>query len=174
MNYTINYTTENGACTETPSIDITSDLITDYIAALPNPDHTLELKIAVNCDTTYTIDIDDDNDNLDVAGDKYVITPSDVNQTDSLSDSVYHVTLTKTITATNGQTIEYSCIFVDCKLKCRLFDYVAVNLDSDITKYYDRLADLGTCDDCACEAACLFYQKLIDAITDTGTCKECG
>lgn len=174
MTYTINYTVENSTCTGTPTIYLEDDLITDYIAALPSPDHTLKLTITVNCDTSYEIDVDDDNVNLNTVDGRYEITPDDVGLTTSIDDSIYYIELTKTVTATGSTVSSYSCIFVDCELKCKLFDYLATHLESDIVKFYERLTDLNTCGDCECQAACVFYCKLQEALTGEEIPEGCG
>lgn len=154
------------------SIDVTSDLITAYIAALPSPDHTLQLKLSVDCETDYTIDLDDNN--LDVGNNKYVITPSDVGNTTTISDNIIKATLTKTVTSSGAKTKEYSCIFVNCSTECEVLEATAADPNSKVGLFYWILKDYsGNCTKCKCEDACKIWGYL-QYLLDNPEEDDCG
>jgi len=72
-------------------IEVISTLINDYVAALPSPDHTLTLELKSyqgNVEGGEVISLTLDGDSLDTDNNKYVITPSDLSMTSTISDMV--------------------------------------------------------------------------------------
>ena len=162
------------ATTGITSIDITSDLITAYIAALPTPDHTLTLTVKVDCGTSYDITLD--GDSLDVGNNKYILTPEDISQTVSFDDQILDLTLAKELNDDSSKSYEYRCLFTDCEVKCDLIDYIANNPD-DCTIYalYSTLQNLNSCSECSCEAGCAIFQYLKGLLNGTSVnVNDCG
>lgn len=180
MDYTTSYTIADNECTATPYIQIESTLIDDYVAGLPTPDHTLKLTIKQDCETTYTVDLDGDNI---VAGDPnyYRITPEDLGTTTTIDDGIYDITLTKTVTSNSNTSYEYSCVFVNCKVKCELEDYITNNFDyvlsgaSGLHFIYDVLSNTDSCGQCNCSKVCEAYTRFKEILdTSNPTSDDCG
>lgn len=182
MDYTINYTTVNNECNGTASIQVSSSLFDAYLAALPTPDHTLKLSVAVCGGSTYTITVDDTNIVVDGAGNDYVlILPADLGMDTSIDDGIYDITLVKTITASGNETYEYSCVFVNCYTQCELQDYIADNWDyvlsgaSGLHFVYDVLNNTSSCGDCNCTKVCEIWKKFQEILNNSNpTTDDCG
>jgi len=167
MNVTINQTNDaSGKCDTTNSFDITSDLITDYVAGLPSPDHTLDLKVIYNGGDEITINITDANPNLDNGTNTYTLTPDDLSQVDEISNGVYSLELLKTVTATNGTTSEYYCVFSDCGVACTVDDCVLNDPTTLSPVYYTVLTNLNICDACNCDDAFMIWDDLQDILNE--------
>jgi len=164
----LTYTINSGCA----SIDVESDLITAYVAALPSPDHTLSLAVKVDCGDPITITLD--GDSLDTDNNKYVLLPADLSQTTKISDGVLHLTLTKTVTSSGDTTKQYSCLFVDCDTKCELIEFLASNSTSNAYAYYQVLTHLNTCTDCSCTDACTIWNYLQTLLGNTTQTNDCG
>lgn len=172
MNTTINYNIVDDVCEGTDSVTITSTLITDYVAALPTPDHTLDLKITYLTGDEITVAINDSNANLDTINNEYDLTPDDADMTDSLSDGVYLLKLVKTVTATGSTTTEFKCLFVDCKTSCKVRTYNVENEDAMAGVLYSILTVQDNCTKCNCTTNVKIYNKLVELLNKIDNC-EC-
>lgn len=170
MDITINYNVVDDVCEGTTDVDITSTLITGYVAQLPTPDHTLDLIIEYLDGDAITISITDANPNLDTGTNTYTLTPSDVNQVDSLSDGVYNLKLVKTLTIDGSTTTEFKCMFIDCKVSCKVKTYNVNQEDAKAGVLYSILTVQDNCGSCSCDNNVEIYNKLDDLLTTTNSC----
>ena len=159
------------------SIYIESDLISDYIAALPTPLTSLALEITVGTGTSFTIQLDDTN--LDLINERYELVPEDLSQVDAIPDGIYYLELTETTLSTDDDVVEAGCIFVDCATKCALITYLAENLDNPygIHILYEALTYVGSCSECSCSDAAVIWDRLNEILNDTintSNCANCG
>lgn len=170
MNTTINYNLVDGVCDGTTSIDITDALITAFVAALPSPDHTLDLVVELNGADAITISITDANPNLDNGTNTYTLTPDDIDLTDSLTDGIYNLKLVKTLTSNGSTTTEFLCVFVDCKVSCRLADHYKGCEDPLAGVLYTILTLQNNCSECSCDSQTSIYSKLNKILNETDNC----
>lgn len=138
----------NTACT---NLQITSDLITDYLAEAPTFTSELEIEVTVNGGTTAKIPLT--SDELTIGTLSYDFTPE---------QGVYSFLLRKTTGST--VTEEELCFFLPCDLKCDLIKCLAADPDTAAWKYYQALEWVGECELCTCTKAAEIYSKLIEFI----------
>lgn len=170
MNTTINYNIVDDVCEGTDSVTITSTLITDYVAGLPSPDHTLDLKIIYQEGDEITVSITDSNTNLDTGTNEYTLTPDDAGMTTSLSDGVYLLKLVKTVTSTGSTATEFKCLFVDCKTSCKVRTYNLENEIADAGVLYSILGVQDNCSQCNCNTNMKIYTKLTELLNKIDDC----
>lgn len=172
---TINQTNDaTGVCSTTDSFDLTDALITAYVAALPTPDHTLDLLVEYNGGDAVTISITDANPNLDNGTNTYTLTPDDVGQTTDLDDGIYSLQLRKTDTATGSTTSEYLCVFSDCAIKCSVDNCILKDGSTIAPIYHTVLSNLNTCDSCNCDDAVNLFDDLEWVLDNCSTIDDCG
>jgi len=159
-------------------IEVTSTLITNYVAALPSPDHTLTLELKSyqgNVEGGEVISLTLDGDSLDTDNNKYVITPSDLSAITTIPDMVLSLKLTKTVTATGAKEIEYSCAYLDCETKCKLPKHYSKHPQSMAYAYHLILSNNdGQCSNCTCSEHGLLFVTLTKLLNETIKDEDCG
>lgn len=148
--------TTNTGCV---SLSVESDLITNYVSALPDPGYTLVLKITTCAGSEYEIS--------DISADPLVVLPADIGATDTIPDGVYSLTLTETDT---NITREFACHWVDCFTTCKLEQYILNNPTTNIHIYLMGLSYMNVCSEVDCSAYCDMYNELMRLINDP----DCG
>jgi len=103
-----------------------------------------------------------------------VITIALLEQTgDAISDGIYRLELV----SDDGEEIitEKYCLLIDNELKCRLVEYIATNLTSNIYHLYLVLDNAETCVDCNCSNLCTIYDEIITILdSETDGCTTCS
>lgn len=147
------------------TIELTSDLITDYIS--DQTDRKLTVSVTLNCcsdesSANFSVDVDLDDENLDIGAVKYILDPDWFSwTTTNLKDAVYHITVRLTNTVSEEYTEQQECEFVDCQTKCTVFNYIRDNDDwFNVYTTYKALQWSKQCDDCDCKTSCTLYNRL--------------
>jgi len=165
MTYTI---AENCA-----SITIEDTILDDFVADNPNQDYSVNITFTKNCGTTFSFDITID-DFTELPATTLTFEPSDFGDTDSISDGVYSIVITKTPDDGSSITTETACVLILCDLYCCIIDFLADNPTSDIMLFYQALQWATDCGNCLCDEACTIYDYIQDKLNEDGNTTQCG
>jgi hypothetical protein len=154
------------------SLSLQSSDISDFIATTPAQVFSLTLEIVRNCNTNYNFTIT--MDEMDIPTDSLVITSDMVGGTTALPDGAYYIVLTRTENDGSGITTDKSCIIIDCELRCCIEEHLASNITSNIMDYYLAYTWSTECGYCACDDACVLYNKILDKLDTDGNNVDCG
>lgn len=148
------------------SIAIQSDLITNWIANQDNTSYSLEINVTINSGNVTTVipslTIIDETEGI--------LTLTEDLVTDTFKDSVVHVELVELNDTV--QSTDDDCVLALCDIKCKIANYTANNLTSDLMYFYEALLLAGECGECDCKNAVEILNYIIIKLQDVDT--NCG
>lgn len=156
-----------------------SEELTAYYNA-PSSSINVELGVKYNCGTEKVFELTDSDLALDAdTSVAYIEIDSAFLNEDPSDDSVLKdgvFTIRLKITQADGSIEQDTiCVGTVCEAKCKVMEYLASNLNSNLHHHIYALDNLHLCDECQCEAGCVIYTDLQNKLKNdvSNSCSDC-